>query len=261
MLEWRLEAFRRWQEMEEPDWAKVNYPKIDYQDAYYYSAPKSQADKPRAWTKSIRNCSRPMRSWAFRSMNRRCWPASRWMLSSTVSPSSPPSRKSWRRPVSSLPHLRGAALAPGAGKGISRQRCSGDGQLLRSPQRRGLLRRSFVYIPKGVRCPMELSTYFRINERDTGQFERTLIIADKGIQCQLPGRLHRAPMRDENQLHAAVVELVALDDAEIKYSTVQNWYPAMRTARAASSISSPSAAIAAATTRRFPGPRSRPAPR
>ena len=92
---------------------------------------------------------------------------------------------------------------------------------------------SFVYIPKGVRCPMELSTYFRINERNTGQFERTLIIADAGSHVSyLEGCT--APMRDENQLHAAVVELVALEDAEIKYSTVQNWYPGMKTARAAS---------------------------
>ena len=105
---------------------------------------------------------------------------------------------------------------------------------------------SFVYVPKGVRCPMELSTYFRINEKNTGQFERTLIIADKGAYVSyLEGCT--APMRDENQLHAAVVELVALEDAEIKYSTVQNWYPGDKpTARAASTTSSPSAATAAA---------------
>ena len=118
---------------------------------------------------------------------------------------------------------------------------------------------SFVYIPKGVRCPMELSTYFRINAENTGQFERTLIVADKGSYVSyLEGCT--APMRDENQLHAAVVELVTLDDAEIKYSTVQNWYPAMRTARAGSTTSSPSAAHAGAGTRRSPGPRWRPAP-
>jgi Fe-S cluster assembly scaffold protein SufB len=103
---------------------------------------------------------------------------------------------------------------------------------------------SFVYVPPGVRCPMELSTYFRINEKNTGQFERTLIIADKGSYVSyLEGCT--APSRDENQLHAAVVELVALDDAEIKYSTIQNWYPGDRKARAASTISSPSAANAA----------------
>ena len=116
---------------------------------------------------------------------------------------------------------------------------------------------SFVYVPPGVRCPMELSTYFRINERNTGQFERTLIIADKGAYVSyLEGCT--APQRDENQLHAAVVELVALDDAEIKYSTVQNWYPGDPKASAASTISSPSAATAAAPIRRSPGPRSRP---
>ena len=104
---------------------------------------------------------------------------------------------------------------------------------------------SFVYVPPGVRCPMELSTYFRINAENTGQFERTLIIADKGSYvCYLEGCT--APKRDENQLHAAVVELVALEDAEIKYSTVQNWYPGRRgTARAASTTSSPSAPTAA----------------
>lgn len=119
---------------------------------------------------------------------------------------------------------------------------------------------SFVYIPEGVRCPMELSTYFRINAENTGQFERTLIIADKGSYVSyLEGCT--APMRDENQLHAAVVELVALDDAEIKYSTVQNWYQAMRKARAASTISSRSVATAAATIPRFLGHRSRPARR
>ena len=119
---------------------------------------------------------------------------------------------------------------------------------------------SFVYVPPGVRCPMELSTYFRINERNTGQFERTLIIADKGAYVSyLEGCT--APQRDENQLHAAVVELVTHDDAEIKYSTVQNWYPGNSEGKlAASTISSPSAAIAAATIRRSPGPRSRPAP-
>ena len=100
---------------------------------------------------------------------------------------------------------------------------------------------SFAYIPKGVRCPMELSTYFRINAKNTGQFERTLIVADEGSHVSyLEGCT--APMRDENQLHAAVVELVALDNATIKYSTIQNWYPATRTARAASTTSSPSAA-------------------
>ena len=117
---------------------------------------------------------------------------------------------------------------------------------------------SFVYVPPGVRCPMELSTYFRINERNTGQFERTLIIADKGAYVSyLEGCT--APQRDENQLHAAVVELVTHDDAEIKYSTVQNWYPGNSEGKsAASTISSPSAATAAARIRRFPGPRSRP---
>ncbi len=118
---------------------------------------------------------------------------------------------------------------------------------------------SFVYVPKGVRCPMELSTYFRINERNTGQFERTLIIADEGAYVSyLEGCT--APQRDENQLHAAVVELVALKDAEIKYSTVQNWYPGDKDGKAASTISSPSVATAAVTIPRSAGRRWRRAP-
>jgi Fe-S cluster assembly protein SufB len=117
---------------------------------------------------------------------------------------------------------------------------------------------SFVFIPKGVRCPMELSTYFRINARNTGQFERTLIIAEEGASVSyLEGCT--APMRDENQLHAAVVELVALDDAKIKYSTVQNWYPG--DADGKGGISSPSAAPAGARIPRFHGRRLKPAPR
>ena len=117
---------------------------------------------------------------------------------------------------------------------------------------------TFVYVPEGVRCPMELSTYFRINAENTGQFERTLIVADKGSYVSyLEGCT--APMRDENQLHAAVVEIFAHEDAEVKYSTVQNWYPGDATrAAAASSISSPSAALCAATAQRSAGPRSRP---
>ena len=119
---------------------------------------------------------------------------------------------------------------------------------------------SFVFVPEGVRCPMELSTYFRINERNTGQFERTLIIAEKGAYVSyLEGCT--APMRDENQLHAAVVELVALDDAEIKYSTVQNWYPGDKEGKGGVYNFVTSAAIAAATGRRFRGRRSRPVPR
>jgi Fe-S cluster assembly protein SufB len=119
---------------------------------------------------------------------------------------------------------------------------------------------TFVYIPEGVRCPMELSTYFRINAENTGQFERTLIVADKGSYVSyLEGCT--APMRDENQLHAAVVELVALDDAEIKYSTVQNWYPGNAEGWAGSTTSSPSARCARASAARSAGPRSKPAAR
>ncbi len=224
MLEWRLAAFERWQTMQEPTWARVKYPRINYQDAYYYSAPKS---KPK-----------------LDSLDQ-------------VDPKLLETYKKLGIPLTEQKMLAGVAVdavfdsvsVATTFKGKLKEAgvifCPMSEALQTHPE---LVRKylgtvvpvsdnffatlnsavfsdgSFVYIPPGVRCPMELSTYFRINEAETGQFERTLIIADKGSYVSyLEGCT--APMRDENQLHAAVVELVALDEAEIKYSTVQNWYP------------------------------------
>ncbi len=230
MLAWRLEAFQRWQTMEEPTWALVHYPPIDYQAARYYAAPKSGAKY-----KSIED----------------------------VDPEILETYKKLGIPLKEQEVLLGVEGAPRvavdavfdsvsvvttfkaelAKAGVIF--CSFSEAVREHPE---LVRKylgsvvptsdnffatlnsavfsdgSFVYVPPGVRCPMELSTYFRMNAQGTGQFERTLIIADKGAYVSyLEGCT--APMRDENQLHAAVVELVALDDAEIKYSTVQNWWP------------------------------------
>ncbi|MFI4963907.1 MAG: Fe-S cluster assembly protein SufB [Caulobacterales bacterium] len=230
MLAWRLDAFERWQAMEEPNWAKVSFPRIDYQDSYYYAAPK-----PKAQLGSL----------------------------DEVDPDILETYKKLGIPLREQEVLAGVVGAPRyavdavfdsvsvvttfkkelAQVGVIF--CSMSEAIREHPE---LVRKylgsvvpvsdnyfaclnaavfsdgSFVYVPPGVRCPMELSTYFRINAENSGQFERTLIIADQGAYVSyLEGCT--APMRDENQLHAAVVELVTLDDAEIKYSTVQNWYP------------------------------------
>jgi Fe-S cluster assembly protein SufB len=230
MLAWRLEAFERWLQLEQPAWAKVAFPPIDYQDAYYYAAPKAKEGP-----KSL----------------------------GEVDPELLATYEKLGIPLKEQEVLAGVAGAPKyavdavfdsvsvvttfkkelAQAGVIF--CSMSEAIREHPE---LVRKylgsvvptsdnyfaclnsavfsdgSFVYVPPGVRCPMELSTYFRINAAESGQFERTLIIADAGAYVSyLEGCT--APMRDENQLHAAVVELVALDDAEIKYSTVQNWYP------------------------------------
>ncbi len=224
MTEWRLKAYRKWLEMKEPKWPKVDYPPVDFQDIRYYSAPKQKPE--------------------LESMDE-------------VDPELVKTFEKLGIPLEEQKKLAGVAVDAVfdsvsvattfketlAEKGVIF--CSISEAIKEHPE---LIKKylgsvvppadnyyaalnsavfsdgSFVYIPKGVRCPMELSTYFRINAMDTGQFERTLIIAEQGSYVSyLEGCT--APMRDENQLHAAVVELVALDDAEIKYSTVQNWYP------------------------------------
>lgn len=224
LLEWRLRAYRLWLTMPEPRWAKLDFPPIDYQDAYYFSAPK-MTNQPKS-----------------------------------LDEIDPELRRTYEKlgiPLHEQEKLAGVAV-DAVFDSVSvvttfRKKleehgvifCSISEAVERHPE---MVRKymgsvvpytdnkhatlnsavftdgTFVYIPEGVRCPMELSTYFRINAKNTGQFERTLIIADKGSYVSyLEGCT--APMRDENQLHAAVVELIALDDAEIKYSTVQNWYP------------------------------------
>ncbi len=224
MLEWRLKAFRAWKEMKQPNWAKVKFPPIDYQDAYYYSAPKQ---KPKLDSLD------------------------------EVDPELLATFEKLGIPIDEQKALSGVAVdavfdsvsVATTFKETLKEKgvifCSMSEAIKEHPE---LVKKylgsvvpqkdnyfaalnsavfsdgSFVYIPKGVRCPMELSTYFRINDQQTGQFERTLIVADEGSYVSyLEGCT--APMRDENQLHAAVVELVTMDDAEIKYSTVQNWYP------------------------------------
>jgi Fe-S cluster assembly protein SufB len=229
MLEWRLKAFRHWQEMRAPGWAHVSYPPIDYQALSYYSAPKSKEELAKNAPKSL----------------------------DEVDPKLLETYDKLGIPLHERERLAGVAVdavfdsvsvattykGKLAEKGVIF--CSFSDAVLNHPE---LVERylgtvvppgdnfyaalnsavfsdgSFVFVPKGVRCPMELSTYFRINAANTGQFERTLIIAEEGAYVSyLEGCT--APMRDENQLHAAVVELIALDDAQIKYATVQNWYP------------------------------------
>ncbi|WP_133490370.1 Fe-S cluster assembly protein SufB [Alcanivorax sp. 24] len=225
LLEWRLEAYRKWREMPEPEWAHLHYPKVDYDAISYYSAPKSMEDRPKSLDE--------------------------------VDPELLDTYKKLGIPLHEQEMLAGVAVdavfdSVSIGTTFKEKLaeagvifCSISEAVQEHPE---LVRQylgsvvpksdnffaglnsavftdgSFVYIPKGVRCPMELSTYFRINEANTGQFERTLIVADEGSYVSyLEGCT--APQRDENQLHAAVVELVALPGAEIKYSTVQNWYP------------------------------------
>lgn len=238
MTDWRLEAYRRWLKMDEPEWAMVDYPKIDYQEQYYYAKPKSMDVKP----KSLEEVDPKL----LETYEKLGIPLKEQMI---------------------LAGVEGAENAPAEGRKVAVDAvfdsvsvgttfqaelgkagvifCSMSEAIKNHPD---LVKKylgsvvpqsdnyfatlnsavfsdgSFVYVPKGVRCPMELSTYFRINAENTGQFERTLIIADEGaFVSYLEGCT--APQRDTNQLHAAVVELVALDDSEIKYSTVQNWYP------------------------------------
>ncbi|MFQ5994429.1 MAG: Fe-S cluster assembly protein SufB [Acidiferrobacterales bacterium] len=225
MLEWRLKSYRHWLTMKEPNWANVHHPPIDYQDITYYSAPKSDQDRPKSLDE--------------------------------VDPKLLETYEKLGIPLEEQKALAGVAV-DAVFDSVSvattfKEKLAEKGVIFSSfseavKDHPDLVQKylgtvvpytdnffatlnsavftdgSFVYVPKGVRCPMELSTYFRINASKTGQFERTLIIADEGSYVSyLEGCT--APMRDENQLHAAVVELIALEDAEIKYSTVQNWYP------------------------------------
>jgi Fe-S cluster assembly protein SufB len=227
MLEWRLESYRRWLMMIEPTWAKVHYPKIDFQDIYYYAAPKS-SDGPRSLDEIDPEVLRTYEKLGIPLKEREILAGvqgARVAVDAVFDSVSVATtfkdelRKagvifcSMSEAIREHPELVRKYLSSVVPQGDNfyaalNSAVFSDG--------------SFVYVPAGVRCPMELSTYFRINERQTGQFERTLIIADKGAYVSyLEGCT--APMRDEHQLHAAVVELIALDDAEIKYSTVQNW--------------------------------------
>ena len=225
MLEWRLKAFERLKQLKEPNWQKPKYPKIDYQALYYYSAPKSMDGKPKSLDEldpklleTYKKLGIPLQEQA--RLNGIAVDAVFDSVSVATTFKGELNKKgiifcSMSEAIQDHPELVKKYLGsviPLADHYFATLNSAvfTDG--------------SFVYIPEGVRCPMELSTYFRINATETGQFERTLIIADKGSYVSyLEGCT--APMRDENQLHAANVELIALDDAEIKYSTVQNWYP------------------------------------
>ncbi|CAM5385347.1 Fe-S cluster assembly protein SufB [Eoetvoesiella caeni] len=225
MLEWRLSAYRHWLTMTPPDWAKLGFPEIDFQDIIYYSAPKSKADGPKSLDEVDPELLRTYEKLGVPLHERaRLAGVAVDAVFDSVSVATTFRKQlhdvgvifcSFSEAVKDYPDLVRQYLGTVVPQGDNfyaalNSAVFSDG--------------SFVYIPKGVKCPMELSTYFRINAQDTGQFERTLIIAAEGASVSyLEGCT--APMRDENQLHAAVVELVALDDAKIKYSTVQNWYP------------------------------------
>jgi Fe-S cluster assembly protein SufB len=225
LLEWRLEAYRSWREMAEPEWAHVHFPKVEFDAISYYSQPKSMEDRPKSLDEVdpellavYEKLGIPLHEQAalagvavdvvFDSVSVgttfRGKLAEAGVIFCSISEAVKDYPDLVRKYIGSVVPRKDNFYAALNSAVFS------DG--------------SFVYIPKGVRCPMELSTYFRINEANTGQFERTLIIADEASHVSyLEGCT--APMRDENQLHAAVVELVCMDDAEIKYSTVQNWYP------------------------------------
>lgn len=225
LLEWRLKAYNVWKEMAEPDWAHVNYPEIDFQAVSYYSAPKSMDDKPKSLDEVDPELLRTYEKLGIPLHEQEVLAGVAVdVVFDSVSVATTFREKLKEAgvifmPISEAVHEHPELLKKYLGSVVP-QKDNYYAALNSAVFSDG----SFVYIPKGVRCPMELSTYFRINEQNTGQFERTLIVADEGSHVSyLEGCT--APMRDENQLHAAVVELVAMDDAEIKYSTVQNWYP------------------------------------
>lgn len=229
LTEWRLEAYRRWLTMREPNWARVHYPAIDYQDLYYYAAPKSTPG-PKSLDevdpellRTYEKLGIPLREQEILAGVEIRKVAVDAVFDS-VSVATTFKEELAKAGVIFCPISEAVQTHPELVRKYLGSVVPVTDNFYATLNSAVFSDGSFVYIPKGVRCPMELSTYFRINEQKTGQFERTLIIADEGSYVSyLEGCT--APKRDENQLHAAVVELVALDDAEIKYSTVQNWYP------------------------------------
>jgi Fe-S cluster assembly protein SufB len=229
LLEWRLDAYRRWLTMREPDWARVDYPAIKYDEIYYYAAPKNNPgpmsldDIDPEILKTYEKLGIPLREVEVLEGVQRSNVAVDAVFDS-VSVATTFKAELAKAGVLFMPISEAVHEHPELVQKYLGSVVPATDNFFATLNSAVFSDGSFVYIPPGVRCPMELSTYFRINERNTGQFERTLIIADKGSYVSyLEGCT--APRRDENQLHAAVVELVALDDAEIKYSTVQNWYP------------------------------------
>lgn len=225
MLDWRLKAFRAWQEMEEPEWAHVSYPPIDFQALSYYSAPKSMADRPQSLDEVDPELLEMYEKLGIPLHEQEALAGVAVdAVIDSVSVVTTYRAKLEEAGVIFCPISDAIRRFPDLVKRYLGSVVPQTDNFYAALNSAVFSDGSFVYIPKGVRCPMELSTYFRINEMNTGQFERTLIVAEEGSHVSyLEGCT--APMRDENQLHAAVVELIALDDAQIKYSTVQNWYP------------------------------------
>ena len=224
MLDWRLKAYRYWLKMPTPDWAKLNIPPIDYNDIYYYAAPKS-AEKPKSLDEVDPELLRTYEKLGI-PLNEQKMLAGVAVdaVFDSVSVATTFREELAKAGVIFCPISEAIKTHPELVKKYIGSVVPVADNYFSALNSAVFTDGSFVYIPKGVRCPMELSTYFRINEKNTGQFERTLIIAeDESYVSYLEGCT--APQRDENQLHAAVVELVAHHDAEIKYSTVQNWYP------------------------------------
>jgi Fe-S cluster assembly protein SufB len=227
LLEWRLKAYRHWLTMKEPTWANVEHPAIDYQDAYYYSAPKkgegpeSLDDVDPELLKTYEKLGIPLHEQEILAGVKNVAVDA---VFDSVSVATTFKETLAKAGVIFCPISEAVQKHPDLVQKYLGSVVPYSDNFFATLNSAVFTDGSFVYVPKGVRCPMELSTYFRINAAKTGQFERTLIIADEGAYVSyLEGCT--APMRDENQLHAAVVELIALDDAEIKYSTVQNWYP------------------------------------
>ncbi len=225
MLEWRLKAYRRWSRMQVPEWAHVHYPPIDFQSISYYSAPKQRVDGPKSLAdvdpkllETYDKLGIPLHERA------RLAGVAVDAVFDSVSVATTFKERLSAAGVIFCPFSEAVQKHPELVKRYLGSVVPVGDNFYAALNSAVFTDGSFVFVPKGVRCPMELSTYFRINASKTGQFERTLIVAEEGSHVSyLEGCT--APMRDENQLHAAVVELVALDDAEIKYSTVQNWYP------------------------------------
>lgn len=229
MLEWRLDAYQRWLTMQEPEWARVDYPPIDFNDIYYYAAPKNQTgpktidDVDPELLATYEKLGIPLREQEMLAGVQQSKIAVDAVFDS-VSVVTTFKEELAKAGVIFMSISEAIREHPDLIRKYLGSVVPVSDNFYATLNSAVFTDGSFVYVPTGVRCPMELSTYFRINEKDTGQFERTLIICEEGAYVSyLEGCT--APQRDENQLHAAVVELVALDDAEIKYSTVQNWYP------------------------------------
>ena len=225
LLDWRLKSYKKWLKMEEPDWAMLDYEKPDFQDIYYYAAPKSADDRPKSLDEVDPELLKTYEKLGISLQEQEVLSGVAVdIVFDSVSVATTFRKALKEKGVIFCSISEAARDYPALMKKYLGSVVPAADNFYATLNSAVFTDGTFVYIPKGVRCPMELSTYFRINEANTGQFERTLIIADDNSYVSyLEGCT--APMRDENQLHAAVVEIVVLDEAEVKYSTVQNWYP------------------------------------